>query len=172
MDIQFLKILIMAVALGKREIEVKRTGQSTTVADNDTARLMYYLNCVCTTIECNDEREIQRFTKYSNWRSLSVDEQKQLLVLCYTLSPDVFEGKVFFQSDALCGDRANEFYEISQISSQIVAARSIVIAGRTRQVNKIMTYKMSWMRNYYLEPMRNQAQRFGKKKSSSSCIIL
>ena len=161
----------MALALGKHEIEFKRTGQSTTVADNDTAKLMYYLYCVCKTIECNDDREIQRFTNYSNWSSLSGDEQRQLFVLCYTLSPDVFDGRVFFQSDAFCGNRSNEFYEISQISSQIVAARSIVIAGRTRRVNKIMTYTMSWMQSYYLEPMRSQAQRFGKKKSSSRCTI-
>jgi hypothetical protein len=93
-------------------------------------------------------------------------------LLCYTFSPDVFDGKVFFQSDALCGNFNNEFYEISQISSQLVAAQSIIIAGRTRRVNKIMAYKISWMQNYYLEPMRHQAQRFGKKKSTSSCIIL
>ena len=161
----------MAVALGKHELEVKRTGQSTTIADNDTAKLMYYLSCVCSTIECNNDPEIQRFTNYSNWRSLSVDEERQLVVLCYTLSPDLFDEKVFFESDALCGNSLNEFYEISQVSSQIVAARSIVIAGQTRRVNKIMTYKMSWLQKYYLEPMRQQAKRFGKKKKSSSCVI-
>jgi hypothetical protein len=84
----------------------------------------------------------------------------------------MFEGKVFFQNDALCMDCSNEFYEISQISNQLVAAQSIIIAGRTRRVNNIMAYKMSWMRNNYLEPMRRQAQRFGKKKPTSNCIIL
>lgn len=162
----------MALAFGKDQIEVKKTGQRITVADNDIAKLMYYLQCVCTTIECNDEPEIRRFTNHSNWRSLSVDEQRQLVLFCYTFSPDMFEGKVFFQNDALCMDCSNEFYEISQISNQLVAAQSIIIAGRTRRVNNIMAYKMSWMRNNYLEPMRRQAQRFGKKKPTSNCIIL
>jgi hypothetical protein len=160
----------MALVYGQHEIGVKRTGQSTTVADNDIAKLMYYLNCVCTTIECNDEPEIRRFINYRNWSSLSTEEQQQLFVLCYTLSPDIFQNKVFFQSDALCINSSNEFYEISQVSSQLVAASSIIIAGRTRRVNKIMTYKLTWMQNYYLEPMRRQAQRFSKKKRSR-CVI-
>ena len=155
----------MAVSFGRHQIGFERTGQTATVPDNDTAKLMYYLQCVCTTIDCNNEPEIRRFTDYSKWYNLSTDEQQELFALCYALSPDVFNNKVFFQSDALCADSSNEFYEISQISSQIVAARSIVVAGQTRRVNKIMTYKMFWMRKYYLEPMQRLAQRFTKKKS-------
>jgi hypothetical protein len=132
----------MALAYRQTQIDVKRTTESVTVPDNDIAKLMYYMNCVCTTIDCNDNPEIQGFTDYSNWRSLSTDEQRQLVVLCYTFSPDIFEGKTFFQNDALCIQYSNEFYEISQVSDQLAAARSIIIAGRTRQVNKIMTYKM------------------------------
>lgn len=162
----------MALSYRQNEIGIKRTGRPVTVPESDVGKLMYYLNCVCTTIECNDEPQIRRFTNYSNWRSLSVDEQKQLVVLCYTFSPDIFDGKVFFQHDALCMDSSNTFYEISQVSSQLVAVQSIIIAGRTRRVNQIMTYKMSWMQKYYLEPMRRQAQRFGKNKSSKSCTIL
>jgi hypothetical protein len=161
----------MALAFRQNEFGVKRTGQSVTVADNDIAKLMYYLNCVCTTIDCNNDPEIRRFTNYSNWHSLSTDEQRQLVVLCYTFSPDIFNNKVFFQSDALCLNRGNEFYEISQVSNQLVAVQSIIIAGRTRRVNKIMTYKMPWMQSYYLEPMRRQAQRFSQSNRSSSCVI-
>jgi len=161
----------MALAFNQHRIGVKRTSSSATVPDNDIAKLMYYLRSVCTTIDCNNDSEIQRFTNYWNWRSLSVDEQRQLVVLCYTFSPDVFEGRVFFQKDALCIEYSNEFYEISQVSNQLIAARSIVVAGRIRRVNKIMTYKMSWMQSYYLEPMRRQAERFSRSNRSSSCVI-
>jgi hypothetical protein len=128
------------------------------------------LKCICSTIECNDEPEVQRFTNYNNYYSLSTEEEQELFVLCYTFSPDVFDDQVLFQSDALCMDDGNQFYEISQVSTHLMAASSIVIAGRTRRVNKIMTYKMSWMQTYYLEPMRRQAQRFNKKKHSR-CVI-
>jgi hypothetical protein len=47
---------------------------------------------------------------------------QQIFVLCYTLSRDMFDNTVFFQSDALCMKSANEFYGISQVSSQLVAA--------------------------------------------------
>ncbi len=122
--------------------------------NNDVARLMYYLKYVCTAIDCNNDNDIQRFTNYQNWARLSFEEQHLLFALCYTLSPDVFEDKVFFHCEELCVQFSNEFYKISQVRHQLVAADSIIIAGRTRQVNQIMTYKMEWMETYYLGPMR------------------
>ena len=161
----------MALAFQQNQIGVKRTSESTSVANNDIAKLMYYLRCVCTTIDCNNDTDIQRFTNHWNWASLSLDEQRQLVVLCYTFSPDIFEGKVFFQSPELCIQYDNEFYEISQVSNRLIAARSIVVAGRTRRVNKIMTYKMFWLQTNYLEPMRRQAQRFSRSNGSSTCVV-
>jgi hypothetical protein len=149
----------MAVVFGRNEIGIERTGVRVTVASNDTAKLMYYLSCVCNTIECNQDEDIRRFTDYRNWTRLSNEEQKLLVILCYTFSPDVFDDKVFFRSDALCGDLGNQFYTINQVRQQLVAVQSIIIAGRSHQVSKIMTYKMSWMQDYYLEPMKRQAQR-------------
>ncbi|CAF1242395.1 unnamed protein product [Rotaria sordida] len=81
------------------------------------------------------------------------------------------------KSDALCGDSGNEFYEFSQIRHQLMAVRSILIAGRTRQVNKIMTYKLSWMRNNYFGPMNRLADRFNPQRRliramvESDCVI-
>jgi len=149
----------MSVFFQKNEVELKRSGQTVTVPDNDVARLMYYLNCVCVAIQCDQDSEIRRFTNYSDWASLSVDGQKVLLALCYTFSPDILDDKVFFHSDALCGDSTNEFYEVSQVRHQLLAAESIVIAGQTREVNKIMTYKMQWLEKYYLIPMQGLVQK-------------
>ncbi|CAF1496195.1 unnamed protein product, partial [Didymodactylos carnosus] len=136
----------------RNEYDIKKTGRSVTVADNDVAK----------------------FT------SLSEQEQRLVFVLCGTLSPDLFDDKCIFQSDALCGDTANEFYEIGQVKSQLLAVQSIVIAGRTRQVNKIMTYKPIWMKNYYIDPMLRLARRFSpaqrqqaavtSRRSKSRCI--
>jgi len=151
----------MALAFQRNEIDIERTGRSVTVPNNDVARLMYYLNCVCNTIDCNDDPDIQRFTNYHNWSYLSSEEQKALLVVCYAFSPDVFDDKVFFHSDALCGNSSNEFYTINQVRSQLFAVESIIIAGRQRQVNKIMTYKMSWMKTYYYDPMQRLVSRLG-----------
>jgi hypothetical protein len=92
---------------------------------------------------------------------MSINQVWQLILLCYTFSPNVFENKVFFESDAFCGNSPNKFYQINQTSNKLLAVSSIVIAGQTRQVKQIMTYKMSWMKSYYIEPMLRLAQRFG-----------
>jgi hypothetical protein len=158
----------MAVVLSQNEIAVKRTSRTTSIANNDVARLMYYLNCVCASIDCNQDEDIRRFTNYANWSWLSTEEQKFLLLLCYTFSPDVFDGKVFFHIEELCVEFANEFYEINQIRNRLVAVESIIIAGRAHHVTKIMVYKMAWMRMYYLEPMQRLARRFAGQSSSST----
>ena len=166
--------------LQHNQIGVEDKTVRVTIPNNDVARLMYYLNCVCYTIDY-DENDINRYKNYQNWTSLSNEDVRVLLVLCLTLSPDVFNNKIFFQSDALCKDLGNRFYEITQVRNQLLAVESIVVAGRNCQVNKIMTYKMAWMRTYYLEPIQRLAERIKNQRQaaarpntarkSSSCVI-
>jgi hypothetical protein len=167
--------------LQRNQLDFKDITVNVTVPNNDIARLMYYLNCVCEAVEYNDA-DVRRFRNYNNWSSLSNEEIRVLLALCLTLSPDVFNNKVFFHSDALCGNRSNRFYEINQVSHQLLAVESIIIAGRRRQVNKIMTYTMSWITSYYVNPIKQIAERFNPqrqrltpqyptKTKSSSCVI-
>ncbi|CAF3550444.1 unnamed protein product [Rotaria sp. Silwood1] len=149
----------------------KDTSVNVNVPNNDVARLMYYLNCVCSAIQYNDS-DLSRFRNYRNWSSLSSEDIRLLLVLCLTLRPDLLDDKVFFHSDALCGDSSNKFFEISQVRNQLLAVQSIVIAGRTCQVTKIMTYKMSWMQNNYLNPLQRLTQQYRPRTTrTSTCII-
>ena len=152
----------MALVVGRDQLSFEQTGVHASVPSNDVARLMYYLKCVCTVIDCDDDPAICRFTNYNNWSSLSYEEQKVLLVLCYKFSPDEFEDKVFFNSDELCGDSSNEFYKINQIRHRMIAADSIIIAGRECSVTNIMTYKMSWMHQNYIGPMQRMVQHMNR----------
>lgn len=145
----------------RNQFGFKDVGHAVNVPNNDVAKLMYYFSCVCSAVECDMTPQMRRFANYSNYMHMSINDVRQLIRLCYLFSPDVFEDKVFFESDALCGNSSNKFYEISQVSHNLLAVSSIIIAGRSRQVKQIMTYKMSWMRNNYLEPMLRLAQRFG-----------
>ena len=132
---------------------------------------MYYFNCVCYVIQYNDT-DVSRLRNCNNWASLSSEDIRLLVALCATLSPDILDNKVFFHSDALCGNLPCKFFEISQVSNQLLAVESIIIAGRRYRVNKIMTYKLSWMYDYYINPMKRIAQKSNTKKSkSSSCVI-
>jgi hypothetical protein len=157
-------------------IGVRETGTTASVPDNDVARCMYYLKCVCSVIDCEDVN-ILRYTKYQNYWILSNDDIEIVYKLCLALSPDEFEDKVFFQSDAMCGSSGNNFFEISQVRNRLGVVGSILIAGRTRQVTSIMTYKMSWMRTNYFGPMGRLADRFNPERrlmralQQSDCTI-
>jgi hypothetical protein len=102
------------------EIEVKRTTIQTTIPSNDVARLMYYLYCVCTTVNYTDDATIQRFISYQNWRDLGRDDQKALVNFCEKIKPSDLNGKVFFQNDDLCIEFPNEFYEINQVQKRFL----------------------------------------------------
>lgn len=147
----------------QNNIGIREFGTTVTIPDNDVARCMYYLSCVCAVIE-NDESSIRRYTDYRNYSRLSDDDIEIVYKLCLTLSPDEFEDKVFFESDALCGSSGNNFYEINQVRNRLGVVGSIIIAGRTRQVTKIMTYKMSWMRTNYIGPMSRLADQLNPER--------
>ena len=97
---------------------------------------------------------------------LTEDEKKQLLVLCAILSPDVLLNKVFFQNDQMCGDSSNEFYDIGTVASHLVVSSSIGIGGQKKSIRKIMTFKMSWLQNNYLEPLQALARELDEAENS------
>ncbi|CAF2394748.1 unnamed protein product [Rotaria sp. Silwood2] len=102
---------------------------------------------------------------------MSDQEDRLIFLLAATLSPDELEDKVFFNAPALSPDSNNTFYEIGQVRRQLVIVQSIVIAGQSRQVKKIMAYKQVWMRAYYYEPMQRLANRFRAEKQRQEALM-
>lgn len=98
---------------------VEETGIKANVPNNDIAKLMYYFKCVCTTIQCGMTPQMRRLTNYQYWMRLSDFDIRQLISLCYVFSPDVFNNRVFFQDNVLCGAFTNNFYSINQVTNQI-----------------------------------------------------
>jgi hypothetical protein len=139
--------------------DVKAFGRTVTIPDADIAKIMYYLDCVCTVVDYNDG-DIRRYRNYSNWANMSDEEDRLIFVLALALSPDELEDKVFFNSPQLCPDANNQFYEIGQVRNQLLVVQSIVIGGQQRQVKKIMAYKSAWLQNFYYAPMRALVYRF------------
>lgn len=158
----------MAFAFENVRLHVKATGVSVSVPDNPRAKLMYYLSCVCNALQLDssDTMSISTLKDYQNYYRLTEEEKKKLLVFCAMLSPDVLLNKVFFQNDRMCGDRSNEFYDIGTVSNQLVVFRSIVIGGQTKNIRKIMTFKMAWLRKFYLEPLQALARELDEAEES------
>lgn len=168
-------------AFARLQMQVEKTGVSVTIPDNAKARLMYYLNSMCTVLEVGNEpgANISRLTNYQNYSSLSEDETTQLFMICLLISPDVLINKCIFQDDAMCGNSNNEFYKITAVQNRFAVSRSIMIAGRNRSVNKIMTFKMTWLRRYYLEPLetlKNQIEARNRQRrrqaANDSCTVM
>ena len=151
------------------DYDVKAFGRNVTIPNADIARIMYYIDCVCTVVEYNDAN-IQRYRNYSNWANMSDEEDRLIFVLALALSPDTLEDKVFFNSPELCGNSNNQFYEIGQVKKQLLVVQSIVIGGQQRQVKKIMAYKQIWMQNFYYQPMKNLIFRFSPEGQRQEAI--
>ena len=154
-------------------------GRAVSVPNNDLAKCMYYLHCVCTVIDYDDE-DMERYTDYQNYVWLTPYERQRVFLLCKLLSPDEFEDEVFFENDAMCGYGSNnKFYEVSQVRHRLLTANSITIAGQTRQVKKIMAYKQAWMQSFYYGPMQRleyeynqlRRQQIAEEILSEPCIM-
>ena len=130
--------------VGRTQLGMKATGSTCSVPDNPKAKLMYYLNCLCSVLNLDDEDvDIKRLRDYSNYWRLTDEETDLLIMLCgVALKPDVLLNKCIFQNDALCGDSSNEFYELEAVSDRLLVAGSVMIGGRTKRVSKIMTFKV------------------------------
>lgn len=165
----------MAV-IGTNEYNFSMFGNLVTVPDADIAKIMYYIDCVCTAIEYNDNN-ISRYRNYANWYNMSDEEDRLIFLLGLTLSPKELEDKVFFNSPALCPESSNQFYKIGQVQNRLLISSSIVIGGQTRRVNNIMAYKAVWMQKNYYQPMSRLINRFSPdsqrqaKSQSRSCVI-
>ena len=169
--------------MASTKLTVKKTGVSVSVLDNPKAKLMYYLSCICNALDLDtsDSQSLQQLRDYKNYWALDEDEVTQLLLLCNMLSPDILLNKVIFKDDEMCGDSANEFYEIGAVRNRMIVSNSIMIGGQTRRVNKIMTFKMSWLRNNYLVPMvtladelqaRQAARRRRMVRRNDDCVVM
>ena len=143
------------------------------IPNNDLAKVMYYLDCICYCIDYRD-RHIQRYTNYTKSSLLSQKEVEAVFLLALKLSPDQLLGKVFFPSDVFNCDVDGKFYEMNQVRHHLVIPPSLMIADRKCQIQNVLAFKESWLIEYYLEPMNRLAQNFrfqhrGKKKS---CFII
>ncbi|KAL3863090.1 hypothetical protein ACJMK2_004866 [Sinanodonta woodiana] len=142
------------MALLKRtELGVKNIGHNVAVPNDPRAKLMYYLSCMTTVLDLNDDPDLYRLINYNAY-FISEDEKTRLLTLCFLLSPEILLNKCIFQDDEMCGDSENKFYEISAVSKQLLLTNSILIGGQQRAVHRIMTFKMSWLERYWSEPIK------------------
>ena len=158
----------MAAVFGRTEVQLKKTGGPTTVPNSPRAKLMYYFDCVCSCVEAESDASIDRLRNYKeNYSCLSNEEEAKLVILCLALSPDKLIGSIFFPAEDSTFDRNNQFLELSAVSTKLVVAESILIGGQQKRVHTIMMFKMSWIENNYIEPIRSIVEGSSRALPSS-----
>lgn len=158
----------MSIIGSRDQIGVKLTGTSVTVADNPTARLMYYFDCLMNVLEVNNS-EIRRFTNYQSYNNLDNSDKRMLLKLCEEFDPDtLMEKGIFCRVDDIPNNHLNEFIEITHTNTTLIANESMLIGGQRVRAKNIMIFKQSWLNRNYYEPLR----KLKDELESSSCSIL
>ena len=135
--------------------QVKPIGVTVTVPNDDVARLMYYLSCVGTVIEHDNEDDI--LTDYENYDLLNVEQLTILFTLVTLFNPKIFiNGGVFILDPSLVPEGMdNEFYQITDERINFHFNDELMIGGKTCKILKVMACTNSWLLRNYYKPLTN-----------------
>ena len=97
---------------------------------------MYYLSCIFTVIQYNENNNLPDYTHYYN---LNEEEKKTVLTLAGIFNPKIFlEATIFIlDNGALTGDFGNEFFKITDERIGVHVNQEIMIGGRSVKVLNI-----------------------------------
>ena len=76
----------MSATIGIANIKVKNIGITTSVPNNDLAKLMYYLACVFSVVQYDESNKL---SDYKNYNSLSEEEKKLVYALSILFDPKI-----------------------------------------------------------------------------------
>ena len=144
----------MSLTMGYQSLGVKLTGSTTTVPDNDLAKLMYYLDCVFAVIRYDNA---DRFTDYKNYYLLSSGEEQTVLGLAALFNPKLMIQYSLFivDPDLVPSGSSNQFFEITDSKIGVHVNSEVMIGGVSRKVLKIMTCTEKWLLRNYFNPIKS-----------------
>ena len=148
----------MSATLGLNKLKVEAYGTTTTVPNDNIAKLMYYLDCVLIVIEYDRNNRLTDFRHYYN---LNNEEKKAVIELAILFNPKLFidAGIFVVNSDLLPDSSGNKFYKITDERIGVHVNQQVMIGGRVVKVLNIMACNSSWLnRNYFtpLERIKNE----------------
>lgn len=158
----------MSIDLNYQSLDVKLPGATTTVPDNNLAKLMYYLDCVFGVIQID---EANKFTDYHRYYSLSKEEEQTVFKLALLFNPKIMTDLSLFvvNSNLLKPGFDNTFIELSDNRVGFHINSEVMIGGVARKVLKIMACNSSWLMENYIWPMESYAKKLEEKEKNSEC---
>ncbi|KIJ26653.1 hypothetical protein M422DRAFT_38139 [Sphaerobolus stellatus SS14] len=145
------------------------TGVSTTVPNDDLARIMYYLNCV--TVGVGVDILMDDLVEYKNYRTLSAARRVVVFNTAKELSPDELIDKLIFRDDEkeMTKTTRNSFWTIEAACDIVSLQRDILIAGQIRNATKVMFFQTSWLEDNYIKPMQRLARVYLGSRHCAHC---
>ncbi|CAC5371025.1 unnamed protein product [Mytilus coruscus] len=144
----------MALVLNRDSVNDKDSSSNVIVPNNPTAKLMYYLNCMCKVLNLDQtEYDITRLTDFRRYVCISDEDLASMIILCSYLDPGTLTDVCIFQDEVACGNNVNKFCDVNTRLKTIAAAQSVMVGNVKVKVKKIMFYKMTWIETYYVEPL-------------------
>ena len=142
----------MSATLAMKNVKVRTFGEKTTVPNHEIARLMYYLNCVYSVIEYDDNT----LTDYKNYDGLTGEEMLAVYAIAKIFHPSIFiNAGIFIVDQKLLFGDANKFYEITDETIGVHVNREIMIGGKAIKVLKLMVCSDKWLSDNYFQPINN-----------------
>lgn len=86
----------MAV-VNRTDIDLQDTSETCTVPNDPVAKLMYYLNCMCSVLQLDDDPDINALRNYNNYYQLGHVDRNVLVNLCMLLNPRNLLNRCIFQ---------------------------------------------------------------------------
>jgi len=143
----------MSVDLNYQSLDIKAIGTTVTIPAHSLARLMYYLDCVSSVIECDDD---SRLTDYNNYYLLTRQEEQTVLSLVALFNPKIMTSLSLFivNPDLVPYGSTNEFYQVTDQKIGVHVDSEVIIGGKVIKVLKIMACTQSWLIKYYYDPIQ------------------
>ena len=139
------------------------------VADDDRARLMFYLNCLSGVLKFPDNSDVAKMTRYQDYQKLTGKKEVEALVkICKELSPACLFGKCVVLADDLQEYETSTFSIVPVSSKDIPENCKYVVynAGIKLKVKGYITVHPAWLLQYYEKPMKSW-----KTKAKGGCVI-
>ena len=141
-----------------QKLDVKQTRYYANTPDNALAKLMYYLACVFRVVQFDGA---ERYINYSQYDSLSSEEEKTVLNLVSIFNPKVMVDNYLFLIDQklIPPNQSNQFFELSDNRLAIPINSEVIIGGESRKILKVMACNEYWLNTYYYNPVQSYNSR-------------
>ena len=122
------------------------------VPNNKLAKLMYYLQCVFSVLDCPG---FEYYTDYTHYRSLTRRQIKNVLLMAQRFNPETMKSyNLFLQNSKLISmEFGNQFYDANDERLPYRIRSSVLIGGKSFKVLQVMAVNQGWLNKNFYEPM-------------------